>query len=133
MILPEMADEEFRPLQALMCEHALAFFVNFQHVLVSHGMVPAKNLLENVGDIFHKIHLIVPANHRINWIMIFAAFRGGCWILDRADKGFRRGRHGCKNKVLPCVCPAATLTHDSSSGVSPKFNKAGSCLQVGLD
>ncbi len=85
MILPEMADEEFRPFQALMCEHAFAFFVNFQHVPVSHGMVPAKNLLENVGDIFHKIHRIVPAYHRINWIMISAAFRGGGRVLDRAD------------------------------------------------
>ena len=65
VVFLELVDVKLGLLHALADEDALALLMDFEHVFLRLRMVPAEHLLEDVGDVFHKIDGIIPANDQI--------------------------------------------------------------------
>jgi len=58
-------DVVFSFLEAFPRQNTFALFVNLEHVKLGLFSIPAKHLLENVGDVMHIIDGIVPADDQV--------------------------------------------------------------------
>jgi hypothetical protein len=50
---------------ALPDQDTFAFLVNFHHVPISFLLVPTKDCHEDMRDVIHQVHGVIPANHEV--------------------------------------------------------------------
>jgi len=64
-VLLKLVDIVLGFFHALAGQHALALLVDLQHVELGFLFRPAKDPLEDVGDINHEIDRVIPANDQV--------------------------------------------------------------------
>jgi hypothetical protein len=70
----ELMNEMFGLFEAVADEDALAGVVDLEHVEFGFLTGPSEDLLEDVGDVIHHVHGVVPANDQVASFVRFAGF-----------------------------------------------------------
>jgi len=94
MIFLELMNVVLRLLETVPGENAFALFMDLEHMKLSFLAGPPKYLLKHMGDVMHKIHRIVPANHEE------AGFQVGLRLILLMLNGCRGGQQIRRN----CLC-----------------------------
>lgn len=84
----ELMDVVFRPLHCFPRQDAFALLVYLYHVELSFLPRPTEHLLENVRDVIHEIHRVIPTNHEVARVQ--AGLRLLLGHFDCAGGYFRR-------------------------------------------
>ena len=73
----ELMHEVLRFFEGVFDEDAFAGGVDLEHVEFCFWARPVEDLLKDMGDIFHEVHRVVPANHEVPSFVRFAGFLPG--------------------------------------------------------
>jgi len=64
-VFVELMHVMFGPFEGIADQHALTLVMDLEHVEFRLLALPAKNGLEDMGDVSHQVHGIIPAHHQI--------------------------------------------------------------------
>lgn len=123
-VLLELMHVVLGAFEAFADQDAFSLAMDLEHMDLGFLSVPAEDHLEDVGDIDHQVHRVVPANHEIARFEGVLALAVGCRVEIRQDHGLDSVSHGVKvpgNRgvfnVLDFREMAATLTSMRREGM----------------